>query len=303
MKEKKDKKFKFDRIWVLDKTIELSIFVLGFLIALWIDGVRDDNQMNQLKEHYLEIVEYDLIQDQVSYEDAYRHDSIRADGCDYILYWLLKRQRSEFHSYGALIHPSSGMTGPGFDFEEGINFDQGDTIQIIDEKEDWILDTSGFWINQKIVKSVYNEFSWFSEEINDTVVNKIKEYSSYVDDTKSVFQQTKGYEGLISQNTSSFLNTTSIETELSNYYSFGAYLNWLENYYRDNHYGNFNELRYTYGQTDLFRFLYLIDDEQNNELIRQLTLASIHAKKEKRYYLEILAINKSLQELIEGINF
>lgn len=300
---KKNKKFSFDRTWVLDKAIELSIFILGFLIALWIDGVRDDNQVKQLKEHYMEIVQGDLEKDLETYEKAYYHDSLRADGCDYILGWLLKRQNSEFHSYGILKHSTSGRIGPGFDFEEGGEFIESDTVEIIAEQKGWFLDSSGFWINKLIVKSIDNDFNWFSQEINDSVVAKIDRYAWYVDETKSVFQHRTGYEGLISQNTSSFLNTTEIESKLSDYYSFGSYLNWLENYYRDHHYVKFNELRYTYGPTDLFRFLYLINNEQNNDLIRQLTLASIHAKKEKRYYIKAINLNKGLSELIEKAKF
>ena len=301
--DKKKNRFSFDRTWVIDKSIELSIFVLGFLIALWIDGVRDDNQVKQLKEHYMEIVQGDLEKDLETYEVAYHHDSLRAEGCDYILSWLLKRQNSEFHSYGILKHSSPGRIGPGFDFEEGGEFVEKDTVEIIAEQKGWFLDSSGYWINKQIVKSIDNDFNWFSEEINDSVVAKIQRYAWYVDETKSVFQHTTGYEGLISQNTSSFLNTTEIESKLSDYYSFGAYLNWLENYYREHHYVKFNELRYTYGPTELFRFLYLLNNEQNNDLIRQLTLASIHAKKEKRYYIKAIKLNKGLRELIDKAKF
>ncbi|MCB9225365.1 MAG: hypothetical protein R2780_00505 [Crocinitomicaceae bacterium] len=296
---KKKKRFNFDRKWLIDKAIELSIFVLGFAIALYIDDVRDSNQVKKLKEHYMEIVKADLEQDLKNYEVAYHHDSLRAEGCDFILQYLLKRQNSEFHSFGTLRHASPGKIGPGFDFEAAGNFAQGDTIQIIAERNGWFLDTSGFWLNKAIVKSVENKFNWFSEEITDSVKSKIDGYAYYVDETKSVFQHTTGYKGLMAQNTSSFMNTTEIESQLSDYYSFGSYLNWLEDYYRDNHYPKFNELRYSFGQVDLFQFLYLLNNEQNNELIRQLTLASIHANKEKRYYLGAIEKNKALQELIK----
>lgn len=296
---KKKKRFNIDRTWLIDKAIELSIFVLGFVIALYIDDVRDTNQVKQLKEHYLEIVRADLEKDLEAYEVAYHHDSLRAEGCDYILQFLLKRQNSEFHSFGTLRHSSPGKIGPGFDFEEGGAFNQGDTIQIVAERKGWFLDTSGFWINKAIVKSVENKFNWFSEEITDSVKGKIEGYAYYVDETKSIFQHTTGYEGLMAQNTSSFLNTTEIESKLSDYYSFGSYLNWLENYYRDNHYPRFNELRYSFGEIDLFQFLYLLSNEQNNEMIRQLTLASIHAKKEKRYYVGAIEKNRALQDLIK----
>lgn len=299
----KKKRFNFDRTWLIDKSIELSIFVLGFVIALYIDDVRDTNQVKQLKEHYMDIVSSDLEKDLEAYEFAYQHDSLRAEGCDYILKFLLKRQNSEFHSFGTLRHNTAGKIGPGFDFEEGGKFNQGDTLQIVAERNGWFLDTSGFWVNKAIVKSVENKFNWFSEEITDSVRAKIEAYAHYVDETKSIFQYTTGYKGLMAQNTSAFLKTTEIESRLSDYYSFGSYLNWLENYYRDNHYPKFNELRYSFGEIDLFQFLYLLSNEQNNEMIRQLTLASIHAKKEKRYYLVAIEKNKSLQSLIKDMKF
>jgi len=302
-KTPKKKKFNIDRLWVIDKVIELSIFVLGFLIALWIDGVRADNDVKQLKEHYMEVVQTDLRKDLESYEFSYHHDSLRAEGCDYILGWLLKRQNSEFHSYGTPKHSTEGRIGPGFDFDEGGFFDEVDTLEIVAEKNGWFLDSSGYWINKQIVRSVNNEFNWFSSQITDSVKSKIEKYAWYVDETKSVFQHTTGYEGLISQNTSSFLNTTEIESKLSDYYSFGSYLNWLENYYRDNHYVKYNELRYAYGPKDLFKFLYLLTNEQNNLLIQQLTLASIHAKKEKTYYLKAIEMNKNLADYIANSEF
>lgn len=297
--KKKEKWFKVDKVWFVDKAIELTIFVLGFLIALYIDDVRDAKSVKQLKEHHMDIVQKDLEHDIKNYRIAYEHDSIRAEGCDYILNFLIKRQNSEFHSYGTLKHNSKGRIGPGFDFEEGIDFVSGDTIQIVAEKKGWFLDTSGYWINKQIVSSMDQQFNWFSKENGDSVKQKIEYYSFYVDETKSVFQHKTGYNGLIAQNTSSFLNTTQIESELSDYFYFGNYLNWLENYYRDNHYPKFNELRYSFGQIDLFQFLYLLSNEQNNELIQQLTLASIQAKKEKRYYLKAITINERIQDLIK----
>ncbi len=298
----KKKTFKVDKTWIIDKVIELSIFVLGFLIALWIDGVREENDVKQLKQHYLSIVEFDLEQDHVLYNSAYQHDSIRADGCDYILTWLLKRQSSTFHSFGLIKNSVDGHIGPGFEFDKGIGFNKGDTLQIIAEKGDWFMSNSGDWVNKHFVKSLNNDFNWFSSEINDSVISKINDYAYFVDETKSVFQQTAGYEGLISQNTSSFLNTTEIETKLSNYYSKGSYLNWLENYYRDNHYVQYNTLRYTFGQTDFFRFLILINSEENNQLIRHLTIASIHARKEMKYYLDQIERNNNLLDLISKID-
>lgn len=298
--EKKPKnKFKVDRLWVIDKVIELSIFVLGFLIALWIDGVRDDNDVKQLKEHYMEVVSSDLRKDLERYEFSYKHDSLRAEGCDYILGWLLKRQNTEFHSYGTVKHTSEGRIGPGFDFDEGGLFKESDTVEIVAEKNGWFLDSSGYWINKQIIKGVSNEFNWFSSEITDSVKAKIDHYAYYVDETKSVFQHTTGYEGLMSQNTSSFLSTTEIESKLSDYYSFGSYLNWLEDYYRNNHYVQFNELRYTYGPKEFFKFLYLLTNEENNKLIQQLTLASIHAKKETAYYLKAIEMNRELAGFVE----
>ena len=301
-KIKKERKFKVDKVWLIDKGIELSIFVLGFLIALYIDDVRDANQVKQLKDHYMEIVKIDLEKDLEGYEFAYQHDSLRAEGCDYVLSFLIQRQNSEFHSFGTLRHNSSGRIGPGFDFEEGGDFKEKDTLQIVAEKNGWFLDSSGYWVNKQIVRSVENKFNWFSEEINDSVKAKIDTYAWYVDETKSVFQHRTGYDGLIAQNTSSFLSTTEIESKLSDYYSFGSYLNWLENYYRDSHYPHFNELRYSFGKTDLFQFLYMLSNEQNSELIRQLTLASIHAKKEKIYYIKAINMNRGLQETIKEMN-
>jgi hypothetical protein len=300
---KKARKFKVDRVWIIDKSIELGIFVLGFLIALYIDDVRDANDVKQLKEHYMEIVKSDLEKDLATYENAYHHDSLRAIGCDYILQFLIKRQHSEFHSFASLKHNSKGKIGPGFDFDEGGEFTKGDTIQIVSEKKGWFLDTSGFWLNKQIVSNLNNEFDWFSQEINDSVKSKIQSFSFFLDETRSVFQHRTGYEGLIAQNTSSFLNTTEIETRLSDYYSFGAYLNWLEDFYRNSHYPSYNELRYTFGQISFFNFLYLLSNEQNNELIRQLTLASIHAKKETRFYINAISLNKELQQLIKNRDF
>ncbi|UKN00989.1 hypothetical protein K6119_14735 [Paracrocinitomix mangrovi] len=300
---KKEKWFKVDKVWFLDKGIELTIFILGFLIAMYIDDVRDSRSVKQLKEHHMAIVKKDLDHDLINYQRAYEHDSLRAEGCDYILQFLIKRQNSEFHSYGTLRHNTAGRIGPGFDFDEGGEFKSGDTIQIVAEKKGWFLDTSGFWINRQIVSSVDNQFNWFSQEIGDSVKKKIEFYAFYVDETKSVFQHKTGYDGLISQNTSAFLSTTQIESELSDYYYFGNYLNWLENYYRDSHYPKFNELRYSFGKIDLFQFLYLLNNEQNNELIQQLTLASIHAKKEKRYYLGAMDKNRGIQKLIKSKDF
>lgn len=302
MTDETKKKWRFDRTWIIDKAIELSIFVLGFLIALWIDDVRDQNDIKQLKRHYMAVVQFDLEQDHEKYSEAYRHDSIRAEACDYILDFLLRRQNADIHSMGLLKFESKARIGPGFDFEGGPQFMQGDTIMVIAEKKGWYLDTSGFWLNKQLVKDVENDFNWFSKSISDTVKNKIEGYTYYVDQTKSVFQKTTGYEGLIAQNTSSFMEATELETALSEYYSLGSYLNWLENYYRDNHYPNYNELRYTYGPTDLFQFLYTINNEENSRLIQQLTLASIHAKKEKVYYLKVLEMNEGIQDLIKNMD-
>ena len=301
-KTKKKKKFSFDKTWIIDKSIELGIFVLGFLIALWIDGVRSDNEVKQLKEHYMEIVKNDLDKDLANYEMAYEHDSIRAEGCDYILGWLLKRQSAEFHSFGIVKQNSNGSAGPGFEYDQTGSFNGGDTIQIIAENKGWMLDTSGYWLNRKMIKKIDSDFTLFASNSGDSVKSKIEFYAYYVDETKSIFQHSTGFEGMISQNTSSFMNTTEIESRLSDYYNFGSYLNWLENYYRDNHYVHYNELRYTYGPTDLYRYLYLITEEQNNEMIRQLTLASIHAKKEKRYYLQTIKKNRDLFSLINEVD-
>lgn len=295
---KKKKWYHFDRTWLLDKGIELSIFVLGFVIALWIDGVRDDNHVKKLKEHYMEIVVSDLKKDLGNYEEALYHDSMRAEGCDYILTWLLQRQSSDYHSFAVLKHETKGRTGPGFDFGERVQFMANDTIQIISEQSGWFQDTSGYWINKQLVKAMDRQFNWFSTEVDDSVQVKLERYSEFVDGTKSVFQHTTGYDGLMSQNTSSFLNTTTVESRLSDYYGFGEYLNWLEDYYRDKHFVEFTNLRYSYGEANMFRFLYLLNNEQNNELIQHLTVASIHAKKEIKYYRKAIAMNKGLQELI-----
>ena len=301
--KKKERKFKVDRVWFIDKGIELTIFVLGFLIALWIDGVRDENDVKQLKEHYLDMVRVDLEKDMEAYQFAYEHDSLRAEGCEFILGYLLKRQNSEYHSFGKLKHDTKGNIGPGFDFSEMGDFNQGDTILIVNDEKGWYLDTSGYWINSRIVNIVDNSFNWFSQEINDTVKSEITFYQEYLDITKSVFQRTTGYNGLISQNTSKFMNSTAIETELSDYYQYGKYVNWLEDFYRESHFHKYDDLRYSFGEVSFFEFLYKMDNEQNNDLIRQLTIAKKHAKKEMGYYQKAMRMNASIQVLIQDTKF
>ena len=301
--KKKERKFKVDRVWFIDKGIELSIFVLGFLIALWIDGVRDENDVKQLKEHYLQMVRVDLEKDMEAYEYAYEHDSLRAEGCAFILEYLLKRQNSEYHSFGKLKHDAGGHIGPGFDFDERRNFGQGDTILIVNEEKGWYLDTSGYWINARIVMIVDNSFNWFSQEINDSVKSEIVFYQDYLDITKSVFQHTTGYEGLISQNTSKFMNSIEIESELSDYYQYGSYVNWLEDFYRESHFHKYNDLRYSFGDVSFFEFLYKMNIEQNNDLIRQLTIAKNHAEKEIGYYQKAMKMNRRIQALIKDTKF
>lgn len=300
---KKERKFKVDRVWFIDKGIELSIFVLGFLIALYIDDVRDANDVKKLKEHYMHMVGADLEKDMKTYEYAYKHDSLRAEGCEYILGFLLKRQNSEYHSFGKLKHNSKGHIGPGFDFDKSGSFNEGDTILIVNEEKGWYLDTSGYWINKRIVNIVDNSFNWFSQEINDSVKSKILFYQEYLDVTKSVFQHTTGYKGLMSQNTSKFLNSIRIETELSDYYQYGSYVNWLEDFYRESHFHKYNDLRYSFGDVNFFEFLYKLNKEQNNELIRQLTIAKIHAEKEMGYYTNAMNLNKSIHQLIKDKKF
>ena len=301
--KKKERKFKVDRVWFIDKGIELSIFVLGFLIALWIDGVRDKNDVKQLKEHYLHMVRVDLEKDMEAYEYAYEHDSLRTEGCAFILEYLLKRQNSEYHSFGKLKHDAGGHIGPGFDFDERRNFGQGDTILIVNEEKGWYLDTSGYWINARIVMIVDNSFNWFSQEINDSVKSEIVFYQDYLDITKSVFQHTTGYEGLISQNTSKFMNSIEIESELSDYYQYGSYVNWLEDFYRESHFHKYNDLRYSFGDVSFFEFLYKMNIEQNNDLIRQLTIAKNHAEKEIGYYQKAMKMNRRIQALIKDTKF
>lgn len=300
---KKERKFKVDRVWFIDKSIELTIFVLGFLIALYIDGVRDENEVKQLKGHYMDIISSDLEKDLETYEMAYEHDSLRAEGCDFLLGYLMKRQNAEFHSFGEVKHNTEGRIGPGFDFDTEGQFNQGDTIQIVSEKKGWYLDTSGSWINKQIVKTLSNEFDWFSQEITDSIKKKIESYTVYVDETRSVFQHTTGYDGMMSRNTSSFLSSTTVETKLSDYYSFGKYTNWIEDYYRNNHYPAYNELRHSFGHSSLFQFLYKLNNEQNTELIRQLTLASLHARKEMKYYQKAMSMNRLIQQLIEDRDY
>ena len=115
---RKGKRLKIDRIWFLDKGIELTIFVLGFLIALYLDDVRADRDIKKLTDHYMEVVKSDLVKDLSSYEFAYRHDSLREMGSIYILNFLIERQNSEFRSFGTLRHNTPGRIGPGFDFGE-----------------------------------------------------------------------------------------------------------------------------------------------------------------------------------------
>ena len=298
MPESKSDSLKVDKIWVIDKFIELGIFILGFVIALYIDDVRIKSSEKKLKTHYMKIIMSDLKADLKSYKIAFNHDSTRASGCDYILTYLIRKQNAEILTFGKLIHNSHGRIGPGFQFDKGKLFAKGDTIQIISEKRGWLLDTSNFWVNKQIIKNIKNDFDWFSEEIDSNVKDKIEFYSKYIDDTKTVFQQTTGNEALITVNTSSILNKSNLEKNLSYYYKFGSFLNWLENFYRNYHYLKYNDLRYTYGNTNLFSFLYKLSSEQNNELIELLTIASIHAKKEANYYKEVINLNKNLQNEI-----
>ena len=301
--KRKERKFKVDRVWFIDKGIELGIFVLGFLIALYIDDVRDTADVKNLKEHYMHIVTTDLQKDHEAYEFAYNHDSLRAEGCDYILTFLLKKQDAEYHSFGKLKHDSKGRIGPGFDFDEGGSFSANDTILIVSEEKGWYLAESGYWVNSRIVKIVDNSFNWFSREINDSVKSKIEFYQHYLDETKSVFQHTTGYKGLMAQNTSKFLNSTKIESTLSDYYSYGSYVNWLEDFYRESHFHKYHDLRYSYGDVSFFEFLYKLDSDQNNRLIRNLTIAKIHAKKEMTYYVKAMKMNKRVQQLIKDKKF
>lgn len=298
----KERKFKVDRVWFIDKGIELSIFVLGFLIALYIDDVRDAGQIKQLKEHHLEIVQLDLEKDLVNYQLALEHDSLRSLGCDLVLEYLVKRQRSELYTQGVLMREEQSWKGPGTVFQESKMYAATDTIEIITEEKGWCLTQSGDWVDRSKIQRFNTDFSWFSNEIMNGVKEQIDFYAFYIDETKSVFQHKTGYLGLISQNTSAFLNTTEVETQLSDYYSFGSYLNWLEDYYRDNHYPLFNELRYSFGEIELFQFLFMLSTEQNNDLIQQISLASIHSKKEVRYYQEAISMNKSLQQLLKDKN-
>ena len=292
---------KVDKLWVIDKFIELGIFILGFVIALYIDDVRIKSSEKKLKTHYMKIIMSDLKADLQSYNIAYKHDSTRAAGCNYILSFLIKKQNAEILTFGKLVHNSHGRIGPGFQFDKGKLFTKGDTIQIISEKKGWLLDTSNFWVNKQIIRNIKNNFDWFSEEIDSNVKNNIEFYSKYIDDTKTVFQQTTGNEALITVNTSSILNKSNVEKNLSSYYKFGSFLNWLENFYRNHHYLKYNDIRYSFGNTSLFSFLYKLNSEQNNELIELLTIASIHAKKEANYYKEAIELNKNLQQEILNI--
>ena len=288
-----------DRTLIVDKLIDLGIFVLGVVIALWIDDRRGTNEVKKLHTHYLEILQHDLDMDKEGYEYALEYDSVRAEGCDYLLGWLLKRQSSDLHSFGMVKHDTKGRIGPGFDFEEGWQFFAGDTLQILDEENGWLLDTTGYWVNQRIVSNLDKEFNWFSSEVSDTVVDRIAYFEPYIDKTQTVFQNRTGYDGMITQNTANFLETTEIESKLSDYYSRGAYISWIENYYRDEHFWQYSNLRHSFGQTEMRRFLYLLSNEQNNELIRHLSIASMHSKKEVDYYREMLQKNLELQALME----
>tara|TARA_B100001287_G_scaffold272541_1_gene274400 strand:+ start:4442 stop:5350 length:909 start_codon:yes stop_codon:yes gene_type:complete len=292
---------KVDKLWVIDKFIELGIFILGFVIALYIDDARIQSSEKQLKTHYLKIISSDLEADLKSFNVAFNHDSTRAAGCDYILSFLIKKQNAEILTFGKLVHNSQGRIGPGFQFDKGKLFKKGDTIQILSENKGWLLDTSNYWVNKQIIKNIKNKFDWFSQDIDSNVKNKIEFYSKYVDDTKTVFQQTTGNEALIGVNTSSILNKSNLEKDLSSYYKFGSFLSWLEDFYRNNYFIKYNDLRYTYGKVSLFSFLYKLDSEQNNELIELLTIASIHAKKEANYYKEAIELNKNLQQQISNV--
>lgn len=299
----KERKFKVDRVWFIDKGIELGIFVFGLLIALYIDDVRESGNVKKLKEHYLFIVSTDLQKDKGQYERVYEHDSLRAEGCQFILSYLQRRQNADYHSFGKLKHDTKGRIGPGFDFEDKNEFNAFDTILIINERKGWYLDTSGAWINAQIVSIIDNSFNWFSQEVDDSVKRKIEYYEPYLDDTRSVFQHTTGYNGLMAQNTSAFMNTTEIESQLSDYYSFGSYLNWIEDFYRVSHYPDYNELRFSFGDVSFFDFLYRLNNEQNSELIRQLTIAKIQAQKEMGYYRKAIKMNKDVQQLIRRRKF
>lgn len=280
---------KLTKIWYLNTFIQLAIFVLGFFIAMWIDEFRQSRETVKLKEHYLGIVKNDVEKDIQNYQNAYEHDSLRSIGCDLVLKLLLSRQRAFRNELGILRTSFQSKKGPGNEFDTLRIMNKGDTIAILDKSDNWIMDSSGAWLPKNIISKMDIQFNWFFRGSDTTIKNRVSELEYYIDETKSVFQLKTGYEGLIMQNTSNLTNH-ELQSSLSNYYKFGEYVNWLENYYRDSHYDIYNELRFSFGQESFINFIYRLDEDGNNQLIQQLSIAKKHADREVKYYKQAIEL-------------
>ena len=147
--ESKTDGLKVDKIWVIDKFIELGIFILGFVIALYIDDVRIKSSEKKLKTHYMKIMS-DSKADLAT--NSFQPRFTRAFGCDYILSYLIRKQNAEILTFGKLVHNSHGRIGPGFQFDKGKLFAKVIQYKLF-RKKGWLLDTSNFWVNKQIIKT------------------------------------------------------------------------------------------------------------------------------------------------------
>ena len=291
---------KLEKIWYLDKIIELSIFILGFYIALWIDDYRSEKDTQHLKVHYRDIINRDIQKDCENYQFAFTHDSLRAIGCDLVLDLLTQRQRSFRSELGILRTNYRSRLGPGLEFDTLKTVFKGDTLLILDKSDDWMMDSTGVWVPKKVISKLNIKFNWFFKESDLEIKKKIIDMEEYLDETQSVFQLKTGYEGLLGQNTSNLTNA-ALQSDLSKYYKYGDYVNWLEAYYRESHYNVYNELRYTFGEESFLNFIYRLDEDGNDKLIQQLTIAKKHAIKEMEYYKKAMTMGEDLLEKLKAV--
>jgi hypothetical protein len=97
------------------------------------------------------------------------------------------------------------------------------------------------------------------------------------------------------------LTNAALQSDLSKYYKYGDYVNWLEAYYRESHYNVYNELRYTFGEESFLNFIYRLDEDGNDKLIQQLTIAKKHAIKEMEYYKKAMTMGEDLLEKLKAV--